>query len=159
MKTTFIVPKDDDRTYSLNPSAAARVFPPNGLARMAGLVGRQGGVALVDERIGSAHHVYNTDIAVFFINSYNRQRCFELAERYRLSGVYVVFTGPLLAGDPEQALVHADSLLLGFGEECLAEFLSDYKRGKAKCFYHGRDSAMPGLSYKTGSGGTQLSLA
>jgi radical SAM superfamily enzyme YgiQ (UPF0313 family) len=135
MKTTFIVPKDDDRSCPLSQAGFGRVLPPVGLAPMAGLVGRHGAVDLVDERIASARHTFSSDIAVFFINSYNRQRCFELAKLYRQSGSYVVFSGPLLSRDIMEPSNYADSLLQGFGEDYMAEFLSDYKKGKAKCFY------------------------
>jgi len=160
MKTTFIVPKDDDRNAPLTQSGFGRTLPPNGLARMAGLMGKAGTVALVDERVASPRQVDKTDIAVFFINSYNRQRCFELANLYRENGSYVVFTGPMLTRDSSEAQNYADSLLLGFGEDCMAEFLADYRRGNAKCFYNAQGSKMPKLPFHTANGyATVLNLA
>ena len=159
MKTTFIVPKDDDRTNGLNPPAFGRILPPVGLARMAGFVGRHGKVSLVDERITSASHNCCADVAVFFINSYNRQRCFSLATLYRQTGSYVVFTGPMLAWDSAESLNYADSLLVGFGEECMGEFLSDYKQGRAKCFYHSACKESLLSQSKTAVGHAPLSLA
>jgi hypothetical protein len=132
MKTTFIIPKDDGEVTLLNQTAFGRIFPPSGLARMAGIAGRYGSVALVDERMSSVRHSCNTDAAIFFINSYNRQRCLSLAELYGQSGSHVVLTGPVAA---IQLSDYAHTILLGFGEDCLAEFLSDYKQGGAQCFY------------------------
>jgi len=136
MKITFIVPKEDDRTSPLSQFAQCRIFPPVGLGRMAGFAGKQGKVALVDERIDSARHNYQADIAVFIINSYNRERCLVLAKLYRDAGCYVVFSGSVLAKDALEPAQYADSLLVGYGEDCIAEFLADYQQDKTKTFYH-----------------------
>ncbi|KPJ94161.1 MAG: hypothetical protein AMJ53_05830 [Gammaproteobacteria bacterium SG8_11] len=141
MKITFVVPKDDDRSSPLSQFVQCRILPPVGLRRMAGLAGKRGAVALVDERIGSARHNYQADIALFFINSYNRARCLVLAKLYRDAGCHVVFSGSMLANDALEPAQYADSLLVGYGEDCIAEFLFDYQRGKAKAFYHSANKA------------------
>jgi hypothetical protein len=71
----------------------------------------------------------------------------------------VVFSGPLLSREVAEPLSYADSLLQGFGEDCMAAFLSDYKQGRAKRFYRGDDKEHPRALFKTGSGHAALSLA
>jgi len=135
MNVTFIVPKDHDQHSPLSQFKQCKILPPVGLARMAGLIGKKGCVSLVDERIESSKHKYNTNVAVIFINSYNRQRAYDLATKYKKCGSTVVFTGPILNQSPEDAARHADCLLLGSSEESLAAFLNDYHRGTTKPFY------------------------
>ena len=159
MKITFVVPKDDDRTSPLSQYAQCRILPPVGLGRMAGLAGKQGTVALVDERIDSAHHNCQADIAVFFINSYNRERCLVLAKLYRDAGSYVVFSGSMLTKDALEPAQYASSLLVGYGEDCIAEFLTDYQQGKAKAFYYSANKAKTNTEIGGGSRYPVLQLA
>lgn len=159
MKITFVVPKDDDRTNPLSQFAQSRILPPVGLGRMAGLAGKQGAVALVDERIDSACHNYQADIVVFFINNYNRERCLVLAKLYRNAGCYIVFSGSMLAKDALEPAQYANSLLVGYGEDCIADFLCDYRQGKAKLFYHSADKAKTSTEVGGGSGYPALQLA
>jgi radical SAM superfamily enzyme YgiQ (UPF0313 family) len=135
MKVAFVVPRDDGHSYPLNEFAQYRSLPPLGLARMAGHVGKHGTSCLVDERIGEARHADDADIAVVFINTYNRMRAYELAAHYHARGTYVVFTGPVLLNNPEQASDHADCLLIGEGASILPVFLSDFLRGKLRRLY------------------------
>lgn len=139
MKVVFIVPKDDDRESPLSQFVQCRVLPPVGLPKMAGLAGKHGNVAVVDERTGTAKHERYAHIAVLFVNSYNSSRAYALARQYKSNGSHVVFTGPKLMDSPddaERAERHADSLLLGAGEATLPVFLADFIQGKTKRFYH-----------------------
>ena len=135
MKVAFIVPKDNDQHSPLSQLAQCRVLPPVGLARMAGMVGKNAKVALVDERIESARHDRNASIAVIFINSYNRQRAYDLASQYRKQGSTVVFTGPVLGDALDSAKQHADCLFIGSGEDNMPAFLADYRKNSVKRFY------------------------
>lgn len=137
MKVVFIVPKDDDRHSPLSQFAQCRILPPAGLAKMAGLIGKQNGVSLVDERIATARHEQHCDIAIIFINSYNRQRAYAIAKQYRGNGALVVFTGPVLSQSPEDAAEHVDCIFIGYGEDCMPEFVADYRMGKTRRFYRG----------------------
>lgn len=141
MKVTFIVPKDDDRHGPLNQFAQCRILPPVGLARMAGIAGRHGSVSVVDERVASAKHQRQAQIAVIFINSYNNSRAHTLARQYRQWGSHVVFTGPPLThatAVTDDTVRNADSIFMGSGEDNMPNFLSDYVSGKTKRYYHGR---------------------
>ncbi len=159
MKITFVVPKDSDSASPLSSLAQCRILPPAGLGRMAGIAGKLGEVTLVDERIESARHNYRAEIAVFFINSYNRERCLVLAKIYRDAGTYVVFSGAMLAKDVLEPAKYADSLLVGYGEECIAEFLTDYRLGKPKSFYHSTNNTKVNAKVKVRHGYAVLRLA
>lgn len=147
MNLTFIIPKDDDRDSPLNQFTQCRVLPPAGLARMAGLAGKQAKVAVRDERVGLAPHAAaahsTVDVVVLFINSYNRERCLVLAKLYRDLGSYVVLSGPLLLKDYTEPGKYADSLFAGYGEECMADFLRDFRQRKARAVYFAGNGYAP----------------
>jgi hypothetical protein len=147
MNITFIVPKEDDRDSPLNQFAQCRVLPPAGLARMAGLAGKQAMVSVRDERVALIPHKNTAqstvEVVVLFINSYNRERCLVLAKLYRDLGSYVVLSGPLLVKDYTEPGKYADSLFAGYGEDCMVDFLSDYQQGKAKAVYFAGNGYAP----------------
>ncbi|MGD8591447.1 MAG: hypothetical protein PVF82_01365 [Gammaproteobacteria bacterium] len=159
MRVTFVVPKEDDRENPLHQFTQCRVLPPVGLARMAGLAGKQARVSVVDERIGSDPHNGRPDIAVFFINAYNRERCLTLARHYRELGGYVVLSGAMLANDSAQPAQYANSLFVGYGEECIADFLNDYHLGKAKTVYYSGNEARTYGRTEAANGYMALSVA
>lgn len=135
MKVAFIIPRDNDTHSPLNQFSQCRVLPPVGLARMAGMIGKKAYITVVDERIDDKKHKGNVQIAVIFINSYNRQRAYDIADYYRKCGTTVVFTGPLLNKGAEDADSYADSLFIGDGGDNMPAFMQDFKRGKVKSIY------------------------
>jgi len=158
MKVAFIVPKDNNQHGPLSQFAQCRVLPPVGLAHMAGVAGKKASVTLVDERIENAHHEYRAHIAVIFINSYNRERAYDVALQYKSQGSLVVFTGPVLDNALDDAFYHADCLFIGSGEDNLPAFLADYSDGRPKRFY--RSMARPDSKPKLYAfPGSKLSLA
>jgi len=135
MKVSFIIPRDNDTQGPYSQYSQCRVLPPVGLARMAGMAGKNAHVTVVDERIDDRKHKGNVQVAVIFINSYNRQRAYDIASYYRNCGCTVVFTGPLLSNAIEDAVFHADALFIGDSGINMFLFMNDYKRGKVKHFY------------------------
>lgn len=159
MKVAFVIPKDDDQHSPHNQYAQGRIFPPVGLARMAGIVGKQGCVTLIDERIKPNQPKQKAQIAVVFINSYNQQRACELARYYQAMGCIVVMTGPILSHSIDNAYDFADCLFVGAGEDNLPDFLADYSLGKTRRVY--RCSGTKTITEQNGSNyeNTALSLA
>ena len=135
MKVAFIIPRDNDTHSPLSQFSQCRILPPVGLARMAGMIGKKAYITVVDERIDDKKHKGNVEIAVIFINSYNRQRAYDIADYYRQCGCTVVFTGPLLSRDLGDSQLYADALFIGDGGDNMPAFLNDYHQGKMKRIY------------------------
>ena len=135
MKVTFVVPKDDDQQSKQNQYLQGRIFPPVGLARMAGIAGKHASVTLIDERIETSKPLKCAQIAVIFINSYNQQRACQLAQQYQAKGCLVVMTGPMLSHSIDPAYNTANCLFIGPGEDNISDFLADYTKGKTKRIY------------------------
>ena len=159
MKIVFIVPKDHDQQSPLSEFTQCRIFPPASLARMAGLASRQAHVSYLDERIDTTSGLPQADIAIIFINSYNRYRAYEVARHYRERGSFSVLTGPYLIQAPDEVCCYADCVFIGAGEHILPGFLRDCSRGKPRRLYASANvSGMP-ISNSRDSGALTLSLA
>lgn len=159
MKVTFIIPKYDDRDNELRPMAQCRIFPPISLAQMAGLAGKQGTVHIIDERYNSAQHETQANIAVIFINNYNFQRAYSLANYYHKRGSFVVFTGPRLSHAAKEACKYADCLFIGSGKDCMSKFLTDYLSGTTQCLYGDNFNKKATNNVVASNNGATLSLA
>ncbi len=71
------------------------------------------------------------------ISSYSAQidEAYELAHRFRLAGVPTVIGGPHVTALPEEASRHCDAVVVGEGEPCWLDLLSDAERGSLRQFY------------------------
>lgn len=56
-------------------------------------------------------------------------RAYEICEEYRKRGVYTVIGGIHASIYPEEAGAHADTVMVGEGEDTFLKFLSDFKKG------------------------------
>ncbi len=70
-------------------------------------------------------------------------RMYEIADTYRAKGVPVVLGGSHVSALPEEALQHADSVVVGEAEETWPQLLRDFQAGKMKPIY--KHERMPDL--------------
>jgi len=159
MKVAFIIPRDHDNQGPYSQYSQCRILPPVGLARMAGTVGKKAYVTVVDERIDEKKHKGNVHVAVIFINSYNRQRAYDIANYYRNCGSTVVFTGPLLTNAMEDADKFADTLFVGDGGDNMPAFMQDFMLGRVKRYYRNNNSLKGSANNVTPFPGQSLELA
>lgn len=80
------------------------------------------------------------DYDVVAISSFSAQmnEAYELADRFRESGVIVILGGLHVTARPAEAMEHADSIVLGEGEPVWPQVLSDLKRRQLKPCYDSR---------------------
>lgn len=159
MKVAFVIPKDDDQHETQNQCTQGRIFPPVGLARMAGIAGKLGHIRLIDERIKPNSSLDSPLIAIIFINSYNQQRACDLARCYQAMGCFVVMTGPILSQPIKQEYNFVDCLFIGAGEDNFPDFLADYRKGKIKRYYCHSGQTATAAQKNCISENTYLSLA
>ncbi len=91
-------------------------------------------------------HIYDEDIEPLPLNSLPHivgittlaatiTRAYELADNYRSRGVKVVLGGPYASFMSEEALDHADSIVVGEAEGSWEECLRDFEKGDMKPVY------------------------
>lgn len=77
---------------------------------------------------------------VVAISSFTAQikEAYRLADRYRAAGVTVLMGGLHVTSRPQEALLHADSVLIGEGESLWPQMLKDLQAGRLQKIYDAR---------------------
>ncbi len=93
---------------------------------------------LVDERVEPLPAAIEADLAALTVETYTARRAYAIAADLRRRGIPVVMGGhhPTLA--PDEALAHADAVVVGDAEGVWPEVVEDAARGALKRVYHGR---------------------
>jgi radical SAM superfamily enzyme YgiQ (UPF0313 family) len=112
------------------------LFPPLGLAALAGYLSQDDEVVIQDEHVETLDLSDEPDLVVIQVYITSAYRAYALADHYKAKGAYVALGGLHVTALPEEAARHADSIFLGPGEDTFPAFLADYRRGRPKPVYH-----------------------
>jgi radical SAM superfamily enzyme YgiQ (UPF0313 family) len=108
---------------------------PLAFACLASVVPKGWDVEFVDESIMDIDFNISTDIVAISIQTPNAYRGYDVANKFRAKGRFVVFGGYHATIMPEEALLHCDAVVLGEGELAFAELLEDFAKGVNKKVY------------------------
>src|SRR5207302_1977120 len=111
------------------------LFPPLGLATLAGYLNEDDQVTLQDEHVEQLDLNDEPELVVIQVYITSAYRAYKLADHYRARGAYVALGGLHVTSLPDEAARHADSIFLGPGEDIWPTFLSDYRQGHAAKVY------------------------
>ena len=121
------------------------LFPPLGLATLAGYLRDDDEVDLQDEHVEKLELDDEPDLVVIQVHITSARRAYELADRYRRRGAWVALGGLHVTSLPEEAAKHANSIFLGPGEDTWPLFLNDFRAGRAKPLYRSTLRTLDGL--------------
>jgi len=105
------------------------LFPPLGLATLAGYLDDGDEVRLQDEHVETLDLDDEPELVVIQVYITSAFRAYRIADHYRRKGAYVVLGGLHVTSLPEEAAQHADTVCLGPGEDIWPAFLSDFRAG------------------------------
>ncbi len=145
MKVKMILPALIEAKSPLWRPIKYSLFPPLGLATLAGHLSEEDEVELVDEHVEHIDCNDNPDLVVIQVYVTNAYRSYELAELYRAKGVYVILGGLHVTSMPEEASMHADSIFLGPGEDTFPKFLNDFRNGRPAPVYSSSERELAGI--------------
>jgi radical SAM superfamily enzyme YgiQ (UPF0313 family) len=111
------------------------LFPPLGLATLAAYCSEEDDISLQDEHVEELDINDEPELVVIQVYITNAFRSYKLANHYRRKGAYICLGGLHVTSLPEEAMLHADSIFLGPGEECWPRFLKDLKAGRPQKVY------------------------
>jgi radical SAM superfamily enzyme YgiQ (UPF0313 family) len=111
------------------------LFPPLGLATLAGYFQEDDQVTIQDEHVEKLDLNGDPELVVIQVYITSASRAYELADQYRARGAYVALGGLHVTSLPDEAARHADSIFLGPGEDIWPAFLADYREGHAAKVY------------------------
>ncbi len=139
MKIALVFPRIEHgvATYRDQGSWSALLFgyPIITLPHLAALTPKQHAVSIVDENYESVD--FSMDVDLVGITSYTMTapRAYLLADEFRRHGKKVVLGGYHPTAMPEEAAVHADSVILGEAEAIWPEVIADAEHGTLKPMY------------------------
>src|ERR1044072_4189760 len=131
MRVTMILPALTEATSPLFRPIKYSLFPPLGLATLAGYLRDDDEVRILDEhveRIDAATRDDRPDLVVIQAYITSARRSYELADQYRERGVFVAMGGLHVTSLPDEAAAHADAVFIGPGEDTWPRFLEDFRR-------------------------------
>jgi radical SAM superfamily enzyme YgiQ (UPF0313 family) len=114
------------------------LFPPLGLATLAGYLGSDDVVELQDEHVEKLALDDTPDLVVIQVYITSASRAYRLADHYRKRGAHVCLGGLHVTSLPEEAARHADTIFLGPGEDTWPAFLADFRAGRPGSRYQSR---------------------
>lgn len=128
---------------NLGQGRSADAMAPLVFAILRALTPAEIATTLIDERIEPFVAV-PTDLVAMTVETFTARRAYEIADDYRARGVPVVMGGHHPSMLPEEALAHADSVVIGDAEGVWAEVLADAGAGRLRRRYQG-GAASPGV--------------
>jgi len=137
MKIALISPKGPLYRHRGGIFRKSLRYQPLTLTTLAALVPAElnAEVAVYDEGIADVPEILHADIIGITVITGTAKRAYELAARYRAQGRVVVLGGPHVTLVPDEAVQHADSIVVGYGEDTWPQLLRDFAQGRLKREY------------------------
>ena len=135
MKVKMILPALMEATNTEWRSLKYSLFPPLGLATLAGYLDKSDDVSICDEHVETLDLNDTPDLVVLEVYITSAYRAYEIADWYRARGVYVVMGGLHPTALPDECANHADTICLGPGEDTWPAFLADFRTGHPQNVY------------------------
>ncbi len=145
MQIKLILPALTEATSPLFRPIKYSLFPPLGLATLAGYLDPEDEVTLVDEHVERLSLDDAPDVVALEVYVTSASRAYAIADHYRERGSHVVMGGLHVTSCPDEAQQHADTICLGPGEDTWPRFLSDFGQGRAERVYRSRERSLSGL--------------
>src|SRR5437016_6649473 len=121
------------------------LFPPLGLATLAGYLDDTDDVVISDEHVERLVVDDEPDVVVIQVYITSARRAYAIARGYRTRGVYVCLGGLHVTSLPEEAAKHADTIFLGPGEDTWPQFLADFRAGRPARKYASQNRTLFGV--------------
>jgi len=114
-------------------------YPAIGLAMISALTPDQFHIQLVDEANEPVPNGKKGDLALIVGLTHHMPNAYVIADRLRSEGTKVILGGMHVTALPDEALMHADSIIVGEAEAVWREILDDFVKGSLKKKYSGRE--------------------
>lgn len=121
------------------------LFPPLGLATLAGFLSPEDDVRIQDEHVQDLDLCGAPDLVGIEVYVTSARRAYALADHYRARGAHVVLGGLHVTSLPDEAARHADTIVLGPAEEAWPRFLQDFRAGRPQRVYRSRTRSLLGV--------------
>jgi len=138
MKILFVQPANTTNKNFINSifkKIKITSIPPLTLQQVAALTPKKYKVELVDDNFEKIPYKKKVDLVGITARTCSVLRAYEIADEFRKYGIPVVLGGYHVSGLPEEALQHADSVIIGDAENTWPQLLDDFEQGHMKKKY------------------------
>jgi radical SAM superfamily enzyme YgiQ (UPF0313 family) len=132
MKIDLITPCLKDPGKGLTAFA----FPPLGLGLLAAITPADTDVSITDDLVQPVDFDTEADLVGITVSTKTAVRAYEIADEFRRRSVPVVLGGIHPTVAPQEAIQHADAIVVGEAEGVWKQLLDDCKSSKLKRIYH-----------------------
>src|SRR5438309_3758959 len=126
MRVRMILPALTEATSPFFRPIKYSLFPPLGLATLAGYLAADDDVSIWDEHVEKVPLDDEPDLVVIQVYITSARRAYEIAGGYRARGVRVVLGGLHVTSLPDEAKEHAETIFLGPDEHTWPHCPSDH---------------------------------
>jgi radical SAM superfamily enzyme YgiQ (UPF0313 family) len=144
MKVKMILPALTEARSPFWRAIKYSLFPPLGLATLAGYLDPDDEISLQDEHIERLDLEDEPDLVVIQVYITSAYRAYQIADGYRSKGAHVCLGGLHVTSLPDEAAQHADTIFIGPGEDTWPEFLKDLRAGRPQTRYISRQRTLLG---------------
>jgi radical SAM superfamily enzyme YgiQ (UPF0313 family) len=110
-------------------------IPQLGLHILASLTPNDVDITVVDEEIREIDFSLHFDLVGISCMTATANRSYQLSDMYRQRGSKVVLGGIHPTILPQEAIQHADAVVIGEAEGCWADVINDFRKGNLQRFY------------------------
>jgi radical SAM superfamily enzyme YgiQ (UPF0313 family) len=137
MKIALISPKGPLYRHRGGIFRKSLRYQPLTLTTLAALVPHElkADVVVYDEGIGEVPERVDADLIGMTVITGTAKRAYELSARFRAQGRAVVLGGPHVTLVPQEAMQHADAIVVGYAEDAWPQLLGDFAQGSLKREY------------------------
>jgi radical SAM superfamily enzyme YgiQ (UPF0313 family) len=145
VKVKLILPALTEATSPFWRPIKYSLFPPLGLATLAGYLEPEDEVVIEDEHVEPLHLDDEPDLVAIQVYITSAYRAYEIADHYRGKGTHVALGGLHASALPDEAARHADTVFIGPGEDTWPAFLADLRVGHPARRYRSTVRTLDGL--------------
>jgi radical SAM superfamily enzyme YgiQ (UPF0313 family) len=145
MRVKMILPALTEATSPFFRPIKYSLFPPLGLATLAGYLRDEDEVEIQDEHVEPLSLDDEPDLVVIQVYITSAHRAYALADHYRARGAHVALGGLHVTSLPGEAAAHADTIFIGPGEDTWPRFLDDFRSRTPARVYRSTIRTLEGL--------------
>ena len=143
MKIKLIFPSSRKSNPELQwwKQSRAHRYPGLGLLTVAALCPPSTEIKLIEDEYEDICYEGDTDLVGISLLTLNARRAYEISDNFRLRNIPVVLGGMHVTACPDEALHHADSIVIGEAEDTWPGLLKDFSNDKLKKVYKSSNSS------------------
>jgi radical SAM superfamily enzyme YgiQ (UPF0313 family) len=145
VRVKFILPALTEATSPLFRPIKYSLFPPLGLATLAGYLADDDEAIIQDEHVERLDLDDIPDLVVIQVYITSAYRAYAIADHYRARGAHVCLGGLHVTSLPDEVAPHADTIFLGPGEDTWPQFLQDFRAGNPGTIYRSAKRTLLGV--------------